>query len=137
LRQPLFALRDHAVQPGGEQHAFRARDTQDTPTLDRARLYLSGEIVTSATPDAARQAVARVAAAGADIVKIRVDDNLGSTEKMAPEVYRAVIDEAHARKLRVAAHIFYLEDAKNLLERVSTSSRTACGTRTSTTSSSP
>jgi imidazolonepropionase-like amidohydrolase len=34
---------------------------------------------------------------------------------MAPEVYRAVIDEAHQRGLRVAAHIFYLEDAKDLL----------------------
>jgi imidazolonepropionase-like amidohydrolase len=30
-------------------------------------------------------------------------------------VYRAVIDRAHARGLRVAAHIFYLADAKDLL----------------------
>jgi hypothetical protein len=30
-------------------------------------------------------------------------------------VYRAVIEEAHARKLRLAAHIFYLDDAKDLL----------------------
>ncbi len=50
-----------------------------------------------------------------DIIKIRVDDNLGTTAKMAPAVYRAVIDEAHARKLRVAAHIFYLADAKDLV----------------------
>ena len=28
----------------------------------------------------------------ADIVKIRVDDNLGTTPKMAPEIYKAVID---------------------------------------------
>ena len=35
---------------------------------------------------------------------------------MAPEVYRAVIDEAHKRNLRVAAHIFYLDDAKDLLK---------------------
>jgi imidazolonepropionase-like amidohydrolase len=34
---------------------------------------------------------------------------------MPPEVYRAVIDEAHRLGLRVAAHIFYLEDAKALL----------------------
>lgn len=50
-----------------------------------------------------------------DVIKIRVDDNLGTTAKMAPAVYRAVIDEAHARKLRVAAHIFYLADAKDLV----------------------
>ena len=49
-------------------------------------------------------------------MKIRVDDNLGTTQKMAPEIYRAVIDEAHRRRLRVAAHVFYLADAKSLLD---------------------
>ncbi len=49
------------------------------------------------------------------IIKIRVDDNLGTVAKMPPAVYRAIIDEAHQRGLRVAAHIFYLEDAKDLL----------------------
>jgi imidazolonepropionase-like amidohydrolase len=44
-----------------------------------------------------------------------VDDNLGTTPKMTPEVYRAVIEEAHRRRLRVAAHLFYLEDARGLL----------------------
>ena len=48
-------------------------------------------------------------------MKIRVDDNLGTTPKMTPETYRAVIDEAHRRKLRVAAHLFYLADAESLL----------------------
>jgi imidazolonepropionase-like amidohydrolase len=59
--------------------------------------------------------VARVAATKPDILKIRVDDQLGSAKKMAPAVYKAVIDEAHRRGLRVAAHIFYLDDAKDLL----------------------
>ena len=101
---------------GEEAPAFKARETQETPALDRARIYLSGTIVTAGTPAAAREAVAQLAAAKVDVVKIRVDDNLGSGQKMAPEVYRAVIDEAHARKLRVSAHIFYLEDAKSLLK---------------------
>ncbi len=35
---------------------------------------------------------------------------------MAPEVYRAVIDEAHKRGLRVAVHLFYLADAKGVLD---------------------
>jgi imidazolonepropionase-like amidohydrolase len=34
---------------------------------------------------------------------------------MPPEIYRAVIEEAHKRGLRVAAHVFYLADAKALL----------------------
>jgi imidazolonepropionase-like amidohydrolase len=101
---------------GGEKEpAFKLRDAQNTPSLDRARIYLSGDIITGKTPEEARQMVARVAATKPDIIKIRVDDNLGATPKMAPEVYRGVIDEAHQRGLRVAAHIFYLEDAKDLL----------------------
>jgi len=101
---------------GGEQEpAFKAHTAQNTPFLDRTRIYLAGEIVVGKTPEEARQMVARVAASKPDIIKIRVDDNLGTTTKMPAEVYRAVIDEAHQRGLRVAAHIFYLEDAKALL----------------------
>jgi imidazolonepropionase-like amidohydrolase len=101
---------------GGEKEpAFNARDAQNTPSLDRTRIYLSGDVITGKTPQEARQMAARVAAAKPDIIKIRVDDNLGATAKMTPEVYRAIIDEAHQRGLRVAAHIFYLEDAKDLL----------------------
>jgi imidazolonepropionase-like amidohydrolase len=101
---------------GGEKEpAFKARDAQNTPSLDRTRIYLAGDVITGKTPEEARQMVARVAAAKPDVIKIRVDDNLGATTKMPPEVYRAIIDEAHQRGLRVAAHIFYLEDAKDLL----------------------
>jgi imidazolonepropionase-like amidohydrolase len=101
---------------GGEKEpAFKARETQNTTALDRARIYLSGDVITGKTPQEAREMVARVAASKPDIIKIRVDDNLGATAKMPPEVYRAIIDEAHQRGLRVAAHIFYLDDAKDLL----------------------
>jgi imidazolonepropionase-like amidohydrolase len=36
-------------------------------------------------------------------------------KKLSPELYTAVIDEAHKRGLRVTAHIFELVDAKGLL----------------------
>lgn len=101
---------------GGEQPpAFAARAAQNVATLDRARIFVAGDVITGRTPEEARQMVARVAALQPDIIKIRVDDNLGTTPKMAPDVYRAVIDEAHKRGLRVAVHIFYLEDAKAAL----------------------
>ena len=101
---------------GGEQApAFALRDAQAVASLDRARIFVSGDVITGRTPEEARAAVARVAAMKPDVIKIRVDDNLGSATKMTPEVYRAVIDEAHARKLRVAAHIFYMSDAKDLV----------------------
>jgi imidazolonepropionase-like amidohydrolase len=94
---------------------FRVRDEQETAVLDRARLYVAGPVVDATTPEAARAQVAALAARKADWVKIRVDDTLGTTPKMAPAVYRAVIDEAHRRGLRVASHLFYLEDAQGLL----------------------
>jgi imidazolonepropionase-like amidohydrolase len=59
--------------------------------------------------------VAGVAEQKVDWVKIRVDDNLGTATKMTPDAYRAVIDEAHKRGLRVAAHVYYLADAKDLI----------------------
>jgi imidazolonepropionase-like amidohydrolase len=102
---------------GGEQApAFALRDAQAVTALDRARIFVAGDVITGRTPDEARAAVARVAALKPDVIKIRVDDNLGTATKMTPEVYRAVIEEAHARKLRVAAHIFYLADAKDLVK---------------------
>jgi imidazolonepropionase-like amidohydrolase len=93
---------------------FRVRDEQDVPTLDRARLHVAGPVVDATTPDAARAQVAAVAAMKPDWIKIRVDDTLGTAKKMPPEAWRAVIDEAHKRGLRVAAHLFYLSDARDL-----------------------
>ena len=63
----------------------------------------------------ARQAVREQAARKVDIVKIWVDDRDGQVKKLSPELYGAVIDEAHQHGLRVTAHIFDLEDAKGLL----------------------
>jgi imidazolonepropionase-like amidohydrolase len=102
---------------GDDQEAgFKARDAQNTPTLNRARLFVAGPVLAPKSPDDARKLVGDVAAMKADIVKIRVDDNLGATPKMAPEIYKAVIDEAHKKGMRVAVHLFYLEDAKAVLD---------------------
>lgn len=93
--------------------AVRDRSAQDP---QHARLYLSGPVVTADSPEEARGRVDHIADLGVDIIKIRVDDNLGASTKMPPEVYRTVIDQAHARGLRVAAHVYYLEDTKGLLD---------------------
>ncbi len=75
------------------------------------------------TPEAARAAVREMAARGPDLLKLWLDDNFGQLPKMAPEVYRAAIEEAHAaideahrHGLRVAAHLFYLADAAALVD---------------------
>ncbi|HEX2724362.1 MAG TPA: amidohydrolase family protein [Beijerinckiaceae bacterium] len=67
------------------------------------------------TPAEGRKAVKQLAEQKVDIVKIWVDSRAGKYNKLTPEVYGAIIDEAHKRGLRVTAHIFELEDAKGLL----------------------
>jgi imidazolonepropionase-like amidohydrolase len=105
------------VSLGGDAApSFAARDSQQTAALDRARIWAAGPVIAPRSAEEARKLVADAAAMKVDIVKIRVDDNLGTTQKMAPDIYRAVIDEAHKRSLRVAAHLFYLADAKSLLD---------------------
>jgi imidazolonepropionase-like amidohydrolase len=105
------------VSLGGDgPPSFATRDAQRTPGLDRARLFVAGPVLAPKTPEEARTLVDRDAAMKVDIVKIRVDDNLGTTPKMTPEIYRAVIDQAHKDGLRVAVHMFYLADAKALLD---------------------
>jgi imidazolonepropionase-like amidohydrolase len=99
---------------GAEGFAVRDAQRRDGPG-GVARLYVAGPIVTSTTPEAARKAVDDLAATKTDLVKIRVDDNLGTTSKMSPAVYGAVIDQAHRHGLKLAAHIFALDDAKGVL----------------------
>jgi imidazolonepropionase-like amidohydrolase len=94
---------------------FAARATQNSASLDHARVFLAGPVLAPNTVDEARAMVASDADQRVDIVKIRVDDNLGTAPKMTPELYRAVIDEAHRRGMRVATHLFYLGDARLLL----------------------
>ena len=100
---------------GDGPEGIRVRDAQNTATLNRARLYAAGAVVTGDTPDAARQMVEENAAMNVDFIKIRVDDNLGTATKMTPEIFSDVIAAAHDRGLRVASHLYYLEDAKALL----------------------
>ena len=97
------------------------------PLPGAARFFTAGRGITMPEPgrtDApywisteaeARKAVQELAAQKVDIVKIWVDDRNGQYKKLTPELYRAIIDEAHKRGLRVTAHIFALDDAKGLL----------------------
>jgi imidazolonepropionase-like amidohydrolase len=62
-----------------------------------------------------RKAVEELSAHKVDMVKIWVDTRDGKYPKLTPELYGAIIDEAHTRGLRVTAHIFALEDAKGLI----------------------
>jgi imidazolonepropionase-like amidohydrolase len=63
-----------------------------------------------------RAAVDRLADAGVDLIKIWVDGLNGAMPQMPPEMVRAASDAAHARGLRVAAHIHDLSQARIALE---------------------
>ena len=74
------------------------------------------QIYRPATTEEARAAVDAMAKRHADIVKVWVDSVGGTKPSMSPEIYRAVIEEAHKHHLRVAAHVYYLADAKSLVD---------------------
>jgi len=67
------------------------------------------------TVDEGRKSVQELTARKVDMVKIWVDDWRGKYKKLTPEIYGAIIDEAHKSGLRVSAHLFDLEDAKGLI----------------------
>jgi len=102
---------------GDEQpDAFAARDAQNTPALNRSRVFVAGPVLAPKTPEEARELVGKNKALKTNVIKIRVDDNLGTTAKMTPDIYRAVIDESHKQGLRTEVHLFYLADAKGVLD---------------------
>ena len=66
-----------------------------------------------------RQHVRELHARGVHFVKFWVDDREGTVPKLKPEVYRAIIDEAHNNGMETLAHLSRtsgLEDAKDLLK---------------------
>ena len=97
------------------------------PLPGAARFFTAGRGLTAPEPGRStapywitsaaegRKAVQELAAQKVDIVKIWVDDRDGKYMKLTPEVYGAIIAEAHKNKLRVTAHLFTLADAKGLM----------------------
>ena len=100
---------------GDGPEAVAVRNREDAG-LTHARIRVAGPVVVSDDPEEAAAFVNEAADMGVDFIKIRVDDNLGATQKMTPDVYQAVIDAAHARGLKLTSHLYYLEDAKGLLD---------------------
>lgn len=105
---PPFELRDDPVSGAALGLTAGRGITRPEPGRSEVPFWID-------TPEEGREAVRTLADEGVDLVKIWVDDRGGQYEKMTPELFEAVIEEAHAHDLRVTAHIFALEDAKALL----------------------
>lgn len=101
---------------GDRKEAVPLRAVNDTACTGRARLYIAGEVITGATAEEAVAVVNANDAMGVDWMKIRVDDNLGSSEKMPEEIYTAIINRSHELGYPIATHMYYLDDAKKLLQ---------------------
>ena len=116
--EPLaFALRDEVI-PNAARFLTSGRGIAATPMAGPQQDYRLGIPRGAQRPDEGRAAVAELHGHGVDIIKIWVDDRRGTVPKLGPEVYRAIIDEAHARGMRVTAHLggtSGLADAKDLL----------------------
>jgi len=104
-----FALRESCAKaaPGTVPRLYVAGPIQDSSAIPGA--------VVVTTPEQARKSVDDLIRNKPDIIKVRIDDFRGARQKMPPEVYGAVIDEAHKNGFRTAAHIVFLNDAKGVL----------------------
>jgi len=100
---------------GDDQAAGFELRNENSAVTDRARLFVAGPVINGDTADAAREMTNKVADMKPDLLKIRVDDNLGTSRKMPEAAWRAAIEAAHARKLPIAVHIYWLADAKATL----------------------
>jgi imidazolonepropionase-like amidohydrolase len=111
---------------------YQVRQEQRSGRPKKARIFTAGRGLTgkggypstiagmegvpfeAATPQAATAAVDQLAAQHPDLVKIWVDDHAGTLPKIPIEISTAIIQAAHRHGLKVVAHIFYLQDAKQL-----------------------
>jgi imidazolonepropionase-like amidohydrolase len=109
---------------------FRIRAEQRAGRPQQARVYTAGQgfifkggygglegvnqgVATAADVPAA---VDVQAGKNVDIIKLWMDDHLGTKNKMPYDIGHAIIENAHQHNLRVAAHIFYLQDARKLVD---------------------
>ena len=112
---------------------YRIRADQAAGKLGGARLMLAGRGIGApnagpgaaayahiayeiTTEDEARSAARELAANKVDAIKIWVDDRGGRAPKLPIALSRAVIDEGHKAGLKVAAHVFYHDDAVELAD---------------------
>ncbi len=109
---------------------FKIRDEQRAGRPTETRIYTAGQGFVFkggygglegvnqgvATVAEVEPAVAAQAAKHVDFIKLWMDDHLGTKKKMPYEIAQAIIESAHRHHLRVIAHIFYLQDAKQLVD---------------------
>ena len=103
-----FGVRDEVIPDAARYYTVDRGITAPEPGRTEVPYWVT-------TEEEARAAVQELATKGLDWIKVWVDDRGGQFDKLTPDLYGAVIDEAHGHGLKVTAHVYSLEDAKGLL----------------------
>ena len=112
-----YRLRDEVI-PDAARFLTVGRGIAATPDAGPPSEARLGVPYGAATPEEGRRAVAELGSRDVHFVKVWVDDRDGTAPKVRPDVYGAIIEEAHARGMEVLAHVgrtTALADAKDLL----------------------
>jgi imidazolonepropionase-like amidohydrolase len=110
-----YQLRNEVI-PNAALFLTVGRGIAATPMAGPTATYRLGVPYGAMTEAEGRKDVQELVARKVPLIKVWVDDRLGTVPKVQPNVYRAIIDEAHKNNTRVVAHIFALEDGKDLLK---------------------
>jgi imidazolonepropionase-like amidohydrolase len=105
--------RQEAGLPGGARVRIAGRGI-GAPNAGPGAAAYAGIAYEVTTEDQARRAVEELAPR-VNMIKIWVDDRNGRAPRLAPSLYRVIINEAHKRGLKVVAHVFYHTDAVDLV----------------------
>jgi imidazolonepropionase-like amidohydrolase len=123
MMQVLKAYSDYGVTTvvslgstnlASEAEGFRIRDEQHAGVPDRTRLVTAGMNAIGPSAEYARASVARLQAAGAELIKYHIN---GNANDMTPDTYGALVDEANKRGFMTTVHIFFQKDAKLAIQK--------------------
>ena len=110
-----YRLRNEII-PNAARFLTVGRGIAATPMAGPVADYRLGVPYGAQTEAEGRALVHELHARKVEMIKIWVDDRLKTVPKLQVNVYEAIINEAHRNGMRVVAHIFNLEDGKQLLK---------------------
>ena len=111
-----FQLRDElreGTDPNVARFLTAGRGLSPLEEISPGNMRHAAYVVT--TVEGARADVQELARREVPLVKMWVETRGGTIKTLTPDLYGAILDEAHAQGIRVAVHATALEDAKALL----------------------
>ncbi len=110
-----YQLRNEII-PNAARFLTVGRGIAATPMAGPTADYRLGVPYGAQTEAEGRALVHTLKDKNVEMVKVWVDDRQKTVPKLQVNVYEAIINEAHTNGMRVVAHIFDLEDGKQLLK---------------------